>query len=138
MSGVCGALGQLVTSSDAGQDLASMLGALQDRGPDGASEHLSRASQIMLGFRFLLAAPSETSPAVLANEDRTLLLVCDGHVFNDADLRSMLRGKGHTYGQQHSAETLLHLYEEEGIAGFRRVDGQFAAALWDSRKRQLI
>jgi len=138
MSAVCGALGQLATYVDAGQDLASMLRSLQARGPDGASDYIQRASQIMLGFRFLRSAPGETSPALLANEDRTLFMVCDGHVFNDADLRPALRGKGHTYAQQHSVETLLHLYEEEGIEGFRRVDGQFAAALWDARRKQLV
>jgi asparagine synthase (glutamine-hydrolysing) len=115
-----------------------MLASLQARGPDGASDYTNRANQIMLGFRFLKSAPGEASPAVLANEDRTLFLVCDGHVFNEADLRPALRGKGHTYSQAHSAETLLHLYEEQGIDGFRRVDGQFAAALWDNRRKQLI
>ena len=138
MSAVCGALGQLATSSEAGRDLASMLTSLQTRGPDGASDLINRASQVMLGFRFLRTAPGETSPAVLANEDRTLFLVCDGHVFNDADLRPKLRGKGHTYAHPHSVETLLHLYEEEGIHGFRNVDGQFAAALWDARRKQLV
>jgi asparagine synthase (glutamine-hydrolysing) len=138
MSAVCGALGQLATSRNAGQDLASMLVSLQARGPDGAADYTNRANQIMLGFRFLKSAPGEASPAVLANEDRTLFLVCDGHVFNEADLRPALRGKGHTYSQAHSAETLLHLYEEQGIDGFRRVDGQFAAALWDNRRKQLI
>lgn len=138
MSAVCGALGQLARSGDAVQDLASMLASLQARGPDGASDYVNRASQIMLGFRFLRSTPGETSPAVLANEDRTLFMVCDGHVFNDADLRPKLRGKGHTYAHPHSVETLLHLYEEEGIDGFRNVDGQFAAALWDSRRKQLV
>jgi asparagine synthase (glutamine-hydrolysing) len=138
MSAVCGALGQLATSRNAGQDLASMLASLKARGPDGASDYTNRANQIMLGFRFLKSAPGEASPAVLANEDRTLFLVCDGHVFNEADLRPALRGKGHMYSQAHSAETLLHLYEEQGIDGFRRVDGQFAAALWDNRRKQLI
>lgn len=138
MSAVCGALGQLATSRNAGQDLASMLASLKARGPDGAADYTNRANQIMLGFRFLKSAPGEASPAVLANEDRTLFLVCDGHVFNEADLRPALRGKGHTYSQAHSAETLLHLYEEQGIDGFRRVDGQFAAALWDNRRKQLI
>ncbi|HTS61392.1 MAG TPA: asparagine synthase (glutamine-hydrolyzing) [Candidatus Acidoferrales bacterium] len=138
MSAVCGAVGQLAASSDARENLYAMLASLQTRGPDGASEYLNRAGQIMLGFGFLRTAPSEQSPAVLANEDRTLFLVCDGHVFNDADLRPILRGKSHTYAQEHSAETLLHLYEDEGLQGFRRVDGQFAAALWDSRRKQLI
>ena len=138
MSAICGAFGRLATSRDAGQDLTSMLAFLQSRGPDGASHHINRARQVMLGFRFLRTSPGESSPAVLANEDQTIFLVCDGHVFNDPDVRLRLRAKGHAYSQPHSAETLLHIYEEEGIGGFRHVDGQFAAALWDGRRDQLV
>ena len=138
MSAVCGSFGQVAASSDAGFDLAAMLAALQHRGPDGVSDYIDRAKQIALGFRFLRSAPGETSPAVLANEDRSVFLVCDGHVFNDSDLRPSLQAKGHIYTQSHSAETLLHLYEEEGIEGFRRVDGQFAGAIWDGRRKRLV
>jgi asparagine synthase (glutamine-hydrolysing) len=138
MSAICGAFGRLATSNRAGEDLASMLASLQARGPDGFSRYINRASQIMLGFGFLRSAPGESSPAIIANEDRTLFLVCDGHIFNDADLRPKLAAKGHTYAQNHSVETLLHLYEEEGIDGFRHADGQFAAALWDGRRSQLV
>ena len=138
MSAICGAVGRLATSNDAGQDLAAMLASLEARGPDGASHYVNRMNQITLGFRFLRSAPGESSPAVLANEDRTLFLVGDGHVFNDADLRPRLRAKGHAYAQEHSIETLLHLYEDAGIEGFRQVDGQFAAAIWDGRRNQLV
>src|SRR5215470_4809976 len=97
MSAICGAVGPLAVSTNSREDLLSMLAALQSRGPDGASEFTNRAGRVMRGFGFLRTAPGERSPAVLANEDRTLLLVCDGHVFNDAELRPMLRGKGHTF-----------------------------------------
>jgi asparagine synthase (glutamine-hydrolysing) len=138
MSAVCGGVGQLAACNESREDLSSMLASLEARGPDGACGHVDRAGEFMLGFRFLRTAPGEMSPAILANQDRTLFLVCDGHVFNDVSLRPTLRRKGHTYTQEHSVETLLHLYEEEGIHGFRRVDGQFAAALWDSRRKQLV
>jgi asparagine synthase (glutamine-hydrolysing) len=138
MSAVCGIRGTLATSGRAGLDLGAMMAALEERGPDGACHHADRSEQILLGFRFLRTSPGETSPGVLVNEDRSLFLVCDGHVFNDATVRQWLRGKGHTFGQAHSAEILLHLYEEEGIDGFRRADGQFAAALWDQRRKQIV
>jgi asparagine synthase (glutamine-hydrolysing) len=115
-----------------------MLAPLEARGPDGVSHYINRASQLLLGFRFLRSAPGENSPTVLANEDRTVFLVCDGHVLNDDDLRPALGAGGHIYAQEHSVETLLHLYEEQGIEGFRQVDGQFAAAIWDGRREQLV
>ena len=41
------------------------------------------------------ARPSaKTSPGVLVNEDRSLMMVCDGHVFNARTLRSYLRDRG--------------------------------------------
>ena len=67
------------------------------------------------------------------------MMVCDGHVFNAASLRSLPARQGsHASAQQHSCELLLHLYEEEGIAGWRRADGQFALALWDARAKRLV
>src|SRR5262249_33712900 len=97
-----------------------------------------RTQHVALGFRYLRTANTERCPGVLANEDRTLMMVCDGHVFNEAALRSYLIDRGHTIGRRHSCELLLHLYEEEGAAGWRRADGQFALALWDTRTRRLV
>ena len=91
-----------------------------------------------LGFRFLRTAIGEKSPGVMFNEDRSLMMVCDGHVFNDRALRSHLRDRGHSVERAHSCELLLHLYEDEGISGWRRADGQFALAIWDTRTRRLV
>src|SRR5262249_3115964 len=59
------------------------------------------------------------------------------HIFNDDMLRPILRDRGHSVGQ-HSCDLLLHLYEEEGVAGWQRADGQFALALWDARKKHFL
>jgi asparagine synthase (glutamine-hydrolysing) len=138
MSAICGTLGKIMASGDPEQILGAMSAALQARGPDGFAKYIDPSEAIMLGFGFLRTAPGETSPKVIANEDRTLLMVCDGHVFNDKELRPWLSGKGHSFQHSHSCEILLHLYEEEGINGWRRSDGQFALALWDKRKRRLV
>ena len=115
-----------------------MSDALRRRGPDGDHQWKDQSDAVALGFRFLRTADPESSPGVLVNEDRSLMMVCDGHVFNAGMLRSHLRDRGHTIRQPHSCELLLHLYEDEGIAGWRRVDGQFALALWDARAKHLV
>ena len=66
------------------------------------------------------------------------MMVCDGHVFNGDELRAHLRDRGHTVVHAHSCELLLHLYEDEGVSGWRRADGQFALALWDARAKRLV
>jgi asparagine synthase (glutamine-hydrolysing) len=114
-----------------------MSAALQPRGPDDNTWFVNTGDRVALGFRHLCTTPSQASPGVLFNEDRSLMMVCDGHVFNDADVRARLLDRGHTIGE-HSSELLLHLYEEEGVAGWRRADGQFAIALWDGRTKRLV
>jgi asparagine synthase (glutamine-hydrolysing) len=119
-------------------DLHGMSVALRPRGPDDDTRWVDGTDAVALGFRFLRTAVGEASPGVLVNEDRSLIMVCDGHVFNADTLRSYLRDKGHTVVHPHSCELLLHLYEDEGISGWRRADGQFALALWDTRARRLV
>jgi asparagine synthase (glutamine-hydrolysing) len=138
MSSICGAFGRCVTENGGIPQLRRLLAPLESRGPDGAAEYADVASSLSLGFRFLKTEATEANPGVLANEDRTLLMVCDGHVFNSRDVSSFLRGRGRAISPIHSAELLLRLYEEEGIAGWRRADAQFALALWDARQRRLI
>jgi len=115
-----------------------MSSALRPRGPDDDTRWVDASDGVVLGFRFLRTAIGEASPGVIFNEDRSLMMVCDGHVFNAGTLRSFLRAKGHRLVAPHSCELLLHLYEEEGISGWRRADGQFALALWDARQKRLV
>ncbi len=119
-------------------DLRPMSTALRPRGPDDDSRWVDSTGRVALGFRFLRTAIGEASPAVVVNEDHSVMMVCDGHVFNGDTLRPYLRDRGHTVVRPNSCELLLHLYEEEGISGWRRADGQFALALWDARARRLI
>ena len=138
MSAICGTFGKSAIGSGAEQALGSMLAALRPRGPDGFSRYAEGADRIQFGFAFLRTAPGEASPNVLVSEDRSLIMVCDGHVFNHQVLRPQLRAKGHVFTQPHSCELLLHLYEDEGVAGWRRADGQFGLAIWDARRKRLV
>ena len=53
-------------------------------------------------------------------------------------LRAELEAKGHVYRSHTDTETILHLYEEEGPRCVERLDGMFAFAIWDSRRRELF
>jgi asparagine synthase (glutamine-hydrolysing) len=119
-------------------DLDAMSLALRPRGPDDHARWVDATDAVALGFRFLRTAIGEASPGVLVNEDRSLMMVCDGHVFNGDALRSHLRDRGHRIVSQHSSALLLHLYEDEGVSGWQRADGQFALALWDARVKRLV
>jgi asparagine synthase (glutamine-hydrolysing) len=137
MSAIYGLVSGWGPDSRLDADLLAMSAALRPRGPDADSQWLHAADRTALGFRFLRTAAGESNPGILVSEDRTLTMVCDGHVFNAGALEARLRDRGHVPGR-HSCDLLLHLYEEEGIAGWRHVDGQFALALWDARTKRLV
>jgi len=137
MSAIFGNVGAQ-TGPASEHDLRRMAAALEARGPDQLDVHSSPADPAALALRFLSAARGEVSPGVISNENGSLLMVCDGHVFNDADVRRHLEARGHRLRGTHSSELLLHLYEDEGTRGWRRADGQFALAIWDRARQQLV
>ena len=138
MSAIYGTAGESSRERQIDVSLDAMAAALRRRGPDGGARWVGTIEPAALGFRFLRTAIGETSPGVIFNEDRSLMMVCDGHVFNADALGSYLRDRGHTVAHAHSCELLLHLYEDEGISGWRRADGQFALAIWDAHARRLV
>jgi asparagine synthase (glutamine-hydrolysing) len=140
MSAICGLFGKVAAAAGAGSEssLGRMLGALAARGPDGEATHLDAQAPLALGLRHLAVSAGGGEPAVFASEDGALRMVCDGHVFNRDELTAWLRDRGHLLRTNHSAEVLLHLFEEEGENGFRRADAQFALAIWDRQRNRLV
>jgi asparagine synthase (glutamine-hydrolysing) len=74
----------------------------------------------------------------MANEDGSLWLTFNGEVYNFHALRAELAAKGHPFRSDSDTETVLHLYEEEGVGCLQQLRGMFAFALWDARRRTLF
>jgi asparagine synthase (glutamine-hydrolysing) len=65
--------------------------------------------------------------------------VFNGEIYNHPELRRELEARGgHEFYTRSDTEVILHLYEESGPACLHRLNGQFAIAIWDSRKRHLF
>lgn len=67
-----------------------------------------------------------------------LWLVFNGEIYNHAQLRARLESSGHVYSSRTDSETILHLYEERGLDFVHDIEGDYAIALWDERREQLI
>lgn len=113
-----------------------MQGALRHRGPDDAGSFGD--GRAALGFRRLAIVDLETGNQPIANEDRTIRVVCNGEIFNHLELRAEMEARGHVFATRSDVEVLVHLYEEEGDGLLDRLNGQFAFALYDARRNRML
>ena len=126
--------------------LRKMASVLSHRGPDDDGVYLSskqkaRSSKVNVGLghrRLSIIDLSEAGRQPMSNEDKTVWMVFNGEIYNFQSLRAELEGKGHYFSSQTDCEVVIHLYEEEGIEGVKRLSGMFAFAIWDERVQALF
>jgi asparagine synthase (glutamine-hydrolysing) len=116
--------------------LDRMVAAIGHRGPDGRGR-VCRPG-IGLGHARLAIIDPEGGAQPMASADGTLLVTFNGEIFNYVELREELIARGHAFRTASDTEVLLHLYEAEGDAFVERLNGQWAFALWDGRRRRLL
>ncbi|HEV2147849.1 MAG TPA: asparagine synthase (glutamine-hydrolyzing) [Longimicrobiaceae bacterium] len=116
--------------------VARMTGTLVHRGPDSGGCFAEEG--IALGFRRLSIIDLHSGDQPLYNEDGSLVLLCNGEIYNYRELRRELVAKGHVFRTESDVEVLLHLWEEHGTGLLDRLNGQFAFALYDRRARRLF
>ncbi|MBI4230060.1 MAG: asparagine synthase (glutamine-hydrolyzing) [Planctomycetes bacterium] len=114
---------------------AACLAAIRHRGPDG--EGTFARENLFLGMRRLAILDPEHGRQPATSEDGRIQVVYNGEVYNAPQIARELEKKGYRLASGADTEILPHLYEEEGIEGFRRLEGMFAFALWDERERAL-
>lgn len=113
-----------------------MISRIAHRGPDSQGFHEDPLAAI--GFCRLALVDLAGGDQPLYNEDRSLVLVCNGEIYNHRALRSRLEELGHRFSTHSDVEVILHLYEELGSALVHELNGQFAFVLYDTANRRLL
>ncbi|MFZ1984955.1 MAG: asparagine synthase (glutamine-hydrolyzing) [Desulfatitalea sp.] len=116
--------------------LNRMLRAISHRGPDATGLYLSDVCG--LGHARLSIIDLSGGHQPMHNEDRSIWIIFNGEIFNYPELREDLVRRGHRFYTQSDTEVIVHLYEEHGPDVFTHLNGQFAIAVWDERKRSLL
>jgi asparagine synthase (glutamine-hydrolysing) len=116
--------------------LERMTATLAHRGPDGDGFYV--LGPAALGHRRLSIIDLSGGAEPMSNEDGSIWITYNGELYNDPELRKELEAKGHRYRSSCDVESLIHLYEEEGLEFARRLNGMFAAAIWDANRGRLV
>ena len=66
------------------------------------------------------------------------VLVYNGEIYNNAELRQELEDLGHRFQSHCDTETLLHAFLEWDTGAFSKLRGMFAAAFWTQSRRRLV
>ncbi len=134
---MCGICGMIARKGGADREpVRRMQSALMHRGPDAGGTFSDDGVELAMRRLSIIDLEGGTQP--LFNEDRSLVLMANGEVYNYIELRKSLRSRGHEFRTQSDCETILHLYEEKGIDCLHGLRGMFAFALWDTRGRKLL
>ena len=136
---MCGIAGYIDLTHERRADkeiLTGMASTLVHRGPD--SDGYDVVGSLGFAFRRLSIIDLMNGAQPIYNEDRSVVMVCNGEIFNYRELRSLLEEKGHVFRSATDVEVLVHLYEEEGPEMLQQLNGQFAFALYDVRRKQLF
>lgn len=114
-----------------------MMDAIIHRGPDSGRHYTD--NQVAFGFRRLsIIDLKEESGQPMFNEDKSIVLVFNGEIYNYQHLREDLLAKGHIFTTETDSEVLLHGYEEYGVDILQKLRGMFAFAIWDTKKESMF
>jgi len=136
MCGIAGILTMGNGSAPQRGELAAMIGRLRHRGPDGNGFFLDGPAGLAHARLSIIDIEGGQQP--IPNEDETVWVVFNGEIFNYIELRNELESQGHRFRTHSDTEVIVHLYEQHGDAFVDHLNGQFAIALWDKCKQQLI
>ena len=116
--------------------LHQMCERIVHRGPN--SEGIWMDDTVALGMRRLSIIDLQTGDQPVFSEDRSVVVMMNGELYNYREVRADLEKKGHTFTTKSDTEILPHLYEEYGEELVDHLNGMYAFSLWDTRKRKLI
>lgn len=132
MCGICGYIGFKDDSL-----IQRMTKVLHHRGPDNVGYYADET--ITMGHtRLSIVDLSESGNQPMFNEDASLVVVVNGEIYNHLEIRQPLEKKGHIFRSRSDSEVVLHAYEEYGSDFLPKLNGMFALALWDTKRKTLL
>jgi len=138
---MCGIVGLVAPCNSGGlaEIVETMSSKLMHRGPDSHGVWVDELSGIGFGHRRLAILDlSAAGHQPMASGDNRYQVTFNGEIYNFKELRSRLVSKGYKFIGGSDTEVLLAAVQEWGLEqALAELQGMFAIALWDARKKTL-
>jgi asparagine synthase (glutamine-hydrolysing) len=134
--GITGTISRTPLTKEARARVTAMNNQMSHRGPDGAGDY--NAPHLALAMRRLSIIDLTGGWQPLYNEDRSVVVIANGEIYNYVEQRAALETLGHRFNTNSDCETIAHLYEEHGDECVQHLRGMFAFALWDVDRQRLL
>lgn len=134
---MCGIVGFTNGIDNSNAILSKMMDRIRHRGPDAEGKYIDDG--IALGHRRLsIIDVSSQGDQPIFNEDKSMVIVFNGEIYNYSEIRQELVGKGHVFRTNTDTEVLIHGYEQYGEKILDRLRGMFSFVIWDKNKKELF
>jgi asparagine synthase (glutamine-hydrolysing) len=136
MCGIAGFIDTECAYANAEERIRVMCNLIRHRGPDEQGVWIGNGAA--LGMRRLSIIDVAGGHQPIFNEDKSILVVFNGEIYNYQSLKQTLQERGHSFQTQSDTEVIVHAYEEFGDDCPRQLRGMFAFALWDKKRQRLL
>ena len=132
---MCGIAGYISEKKPTKKIIKAMTDRIAHRGPDGEGFYLD--DNIALGHRRLAILDLNTGDQPIYNEEKDVVVVLNGEIYNYQELREELKKKKHKFVTKTDTEVLVHGYEEWGHNLTKKLRGMYAFAIWNKKEQEL-
>jgi len=116
--------------------LKKMTDVISYRGPDGEGFYVH--NNLAFGHRRLSIIDLSTGDQPLFSEDKSIVLIFNGEIYNYIELREDLMRLGHRFFTTSDSEVIIKSYQQWGLDCQLKFNGMWAFALWDDKKQLLL
>jgi len=136
---MCGING--IISKNKQPSLASRIGKMNSliyhRGPDDDGIYIDD-NKVAFGMRRLSIIDLSNGKQPITNNEKTLVIVFNGEIYNYREIKQNLLAKGVTFNTSSDTEVILKLYEHYGVNCVNELNGMFAFSIYDKKKKEVF
>ena len=140
MCGINGIISKSKNQELISDTLKKMNSLIFHRGPDEdgfcIDNHLD--TTVGMAMRRLSIIDLSTGKQPIYNDDKSIVIVFNGEIYNYRALKKQLESEGITFKTKSDTEVILKLYETKGENSFSSLDGMFAFSIYDKNKNKVF